>query len=124
MNKITIAIHILITFCYLSYAQLYEKRDQGKISGKVLDISSGTPVEYANIIVFNMVDSNQVTGGITNKEGAFIIGGIPFGKYYLNVQFIGYEKKKIDNVLINSPNTLDLGDIFIRVTSINLENII
>ena len=118
------AIHILITFCYLSYAQLYEKRDQGKISGKVLDINSGTPVEYANIIVFNMVDSNQVTGGITNKEGAFIIGGIPFGKYYLNVQFIGYEKKKIENVLINSPNTLDLGDIFIRITSINLENII
>ncbi len=124
MNKITIAVHILITFCYLSYAQVEDKRNQGKISGKVLDLDSGTPVEYANIVVFDKLDSTQVTGGITNKEGVFSLSGIPFGKYYLNVQFIGYEKKKIENVLVNSTNILDLGNIFIRVTAINLENII
>ena len=124
LNKITIAIHILITFCYLSYTQVEEKRNQGRITGKVLDINSSIPVEYANIIVFNTYDSTQVTGGITNKEGVFNLNKIPYGKYYLNVQFIGYEKKEIEDVLVNSHNTVDLGNIFIRVKEINLDNVI
>ena len=122
MKKITAAI--LIIFCYLSFAQTEDKKNMAKISGKVLDFESRIPIEYANIIVYNLPDSSQVTGGITNKEGMFILDGIKNGKYYVSIQFIGYEKKIIENVLITSSNTIDLGNIFISIAAINLENVI
>ncbi len=122
MKKITAAI--LIIFCYLSFAQTEDKKNMAKISGIVLDFESRIPIEYANIIVYNLPDSSQVTGGITNKEGMFILDGIKNGKYYVSIQFIGYEKKIIENVLITSSNTIDLGNIFISIAAINLENVI
>ena len=122
MKKITVAI--LIIFCYLSFAQTEDKKNMAKISGKVLNFESKIPIEYANVIVYNLPDSSQVTGGITNKEGIFVLDGIKNGKYYVSVQFIGYEKKIIENVLITSSNTVDLGNIFISVTAINLENVV
>ncbi len=122
MNKITAAI--LITFCYLSFAQTDDKKNVAKISGKVIDFESKIPIEYANVIVYKLPDSSQAAGGITNKEGLFVIDGIKNGKYYVSVQFIGYEKKIIENVFITSSNIIDLGNIFIRVTAINLENVV
>ena len=122
MNKITVAV--FITFCYLSFAQTDDKKNMANISGKVSDIESKIPLEYANVILFSLPDSSQVTGSITNKDGIFVLAGIPDGKYFLSVQFVGYQKKIIKNVLVTSSNSIDLGNIFIKITSINLENVV
>ncbi len=44
---------------------------EGKIDGHVYDLVSKLPLEYANIVVFNLRDSPQVNGTITNSEGYF-----------------------------------------------------
>jgi len=126
IKKITAIVIIL--FAYTSdiiSQQRQETGSRGVISGKVLDENAKVPIEYANIILFNSKDSLQVTGTVTDKSGGFSLTGIPQGNYYLNVQFIGYERKRIRNVSISSQNpTVELGNILLKVSAINLQNVV
>ncbi len=100
-------------------------QSSGKISGRVFDKDSKSPVEYANIIVFRSKDSVQVTGGVTSSDGNFSLTKIPVGEFYVDIQFIGYEKKRIKNVLISSAKrNVDLGNIFIKSSAVNLGNVV
>ncbi len=87
----------------------------GIISGTVHDETSNAHVEYANIILFSVQDSAMVTGTITDSRGKFTLSSINPGKYYLRVQFIGYENKDISGIHIN-PRSADikLGDIRVK----------
>lgn len=116
---------ITVISAFLCFASSMSGQSSGKISGKVFDNDSKSPVEYANVIVFNSKDSAQVTGGVTNSEGIFSLTKIPFGKFYVDIQFIGYEKERIKNVLISSSKrNIDLGNIFIKSSAVNLGNVV
>lgn len=96
----------------------------GTIKGEVHDESTNAPIEYANVIVFSLENNTQITGSITDSNGKFEISGVRPGKYYVNVQFIGYEKVKIDSISISPPNfSVNLGKIIIKPTVINLGNV-
>ena len=100
-------------------------QSSGTISGRVFDYNSKSPIEYANVIAFNSKDSAQITGGITNNQGNFSLKRIPFGKFYVDVQFIGYEKKRIKNISVSSSQrNIDLGNIYIKTSAVNLGNVI
>ncbi len=89
---------VLVLFSYTSdiiSQQRQLPKDRGVISGKIFDFNDRVPVEYANIILFNSKDSSLVTGTVTDKSGSFKLSSIPEGKYYLNIQFIGYEKRMV-----------------------------
>lgn len=84
----------------------------GKVSGKVIDSDTNTPMEYANIMIYSKSDSKMVTGSISSQNGTFVLTNIPFGNYYLEASFIGFEKTVIDDIKI-APNsaTVNIGDI-------------
>jgi outer membrane receptor protein involved in Fe transport len=65
----------------------------GTVSGKVTDGKDQTVLEYATVALKKATDSSLVTGSITNSEGAFILNGVPFGEYLLEVDFIGYQSQ-------------------------------
>lgn len=96
----------------------------GVISGAVHDEATGEHVEYANILLFSQRDSAMITGTITDTKGKFVINSINPGKYYLRVQFIGYENKDIPGLAIN-PQSADikLGDIKIKSKSSALQGV-
>lgn len=84
----------------------------GKITGKVIDTETKTPMEYANISIFRKQDSKLVTGSISNESGGFSIGDLPYGAYYVEASFIGFEKTTIKDVnIIPNASTIDLGTI-------------
>ncbi|MCX7761880.1 MAG: TonB-dependent receptor [Candidatus Kryptonium sp.] len=60
---------------------------QGKISGKVVDKSSGEPLPAADI---HLVELKR--GTITKSDGTFIIDNVPEGRYTIEVSYIGYKK--------------------------------
>jgi len=72
----------------------------GTITGSVFDADYMEPIEYANIVVYRVQDSSQVTGTITKPAGSFRITDIPPGTYYLEATFIGYETRIINNIEI------------------------
>ena len=121
--KVTVLFIFLTASTYLDFAQQRQERKGGTISGKVSDLNEKAPIEYANIILLSQKDSTQVTGTVTNKEGKFSLTGIVHGNYFLNVQFIGYEKKVLKNISFAGSN-IDLGNIYIKPSAINLQNVV
>lgn len=96
----------------------------GVISGAVHDKVTAEHVEYANIILFSQKDSSMVTGTITDNKGRFIINSIHPAKYFLRIQFIGYENKDIPNLVI-SPRSADikLGDIQLQPKASSIQGV-
>ncbi len=84
----------------------------GKITGKIIDSDTKEPMEYCNISVFRKQDSKLVTGSITNASGAFVIGDLPYGAYYVEASFIGFDKTTVNDVkLVSNATVADLGTI-------------
>ena len=89
-----------------------ENADGGVIKGKVIEDEVKKPMEFVNIVLFSASDSVMVAGTVTNLYGEFRMKNIPFGEYYAEVNFIGYEKKRIMDIFITKDQrVIDLGDI-------------
>ncbi len=97
---------------------------RGKIQGSVLDAQTREPLEAVAVAVYRMRDSSLVTGSITGKDGQFRIEGLPPGRYYLHISFIGYQKKDIPNVVLR-PRAfeVDLGDIVLEPETTLLQEV-
>jgi outer membrane receptor protein involved in Fe transport len=94
------------------------------ISGEVFDKKTNQPVEYANVVLFNQLDSQMVTGTITSTEGKFLLKNIVEGKYYLVANFIGYKKKNISGIILSKENKeLKLEPIKIEPVTTNLSEV-
>lgn len=120
--KLTSFLVLLLLFSILTFGQ---QKINGSISGKIYDAETNKPVIYSNVILFNAKDSVQVTGTATDDNGKFNINVINSGKYYISVQFVGYKRKIIKNISITeSKSKIDLGNIAIVPSAINLENVV
>ena len=93
----------------------------GTLTGIVLDAQSAQPIEYANIVIFRAQDSVMVGGGISGRDGMFLLEKLPYGRHYVRVTFIGYEPRVIDDIsLIPGKNTLSLGEIRIENAAVRM----
>ncbi len=96
----------------------------GKIVGRIIDFDTEQPMEYANIAIYNKVDSTLISGGITDPKGEFEIEGVSYGEYYLEANFIGFTKSQIVDITLNRKNPLyDAGRIKLNVASLRIGNI-
>jgi len=92
------------------------------LAGKVVDSKSGSPVEYANVAVFRLRDSVMVTGASTNSRGEFRIMNVPYGRYRLVANFIGYEKMEIPELMVTPrEENILVPEILLTPVSILLE---
>ncbi|MBN2621498.1 carboxypeptidase regulatory-like domain-containing protein, partial [candidate division WOR-3 bacterium] len=94
----------------------------GTISGTVYDAIYEEPIEYANIVVYRVEDSTQVTGTITDPAGSFVVTNVLPGTYYIEASFIGYTTKSVNNIKI-TPAEPDahVGRIALRAMIIDVE---
>ncbi len=97
----------------------------GILKGKIVDETSGQPIEYANIILYKQKDSSLVTGGITNTKGEFSIDKVPFGRYYVIAKFIGYTNYRVNGVMVTPRQTeVTLDAIKLKIASENIDEIV
>jgi outer membrane receptor protein involved in Fe transport len=83
------------------------------LKGKVIDSSNNEPLEFATVSVYT-TDSTLVTGNITSIDGTFNIK-LPAGEYDIYIQFISYQKKSVENILVAGKNrTVDLGELYLQ----------
>ena len=64
---------------------------QGSVRGKIVDETTGEPVEFVNIVVTPKESTHLAGGTITDEHGAFHIENIEYGSYVLTVSYIGYQ---------------------------------
>lgn len=96
----------------------------GKLTGKIIDAETKTPMEYANISVFRKQDSKLVTGTIANEAGSFELSELPFGAFYIEAAFIGFEKTTINEVkIIPNSTVVDLGTIELNVSRLQIGSV-
>ena len=97
----------------------------GVIRGSVVDSMLDESKVYANVSVVKEDSDDIVAGGMTDENGFFLIDKIPFGKYFVVAQYIGYEDLIIDGISIKPPDKIqvDLGQMRINPKTIMLEGV-
>src|SRR5690606_34014719 len=76
---------------------------------------------YSNVVLLSVTDTSVITGGITNTQGYFNLTRIPFGYYFLDVRFMGYEDRRFDVSISQQNINIDLGEIELFPDEIDLE---
>ena len=75
------------------------------IEGKIAD-QNNESIFYATIALYNSADSTLVKAESTDVDGAYKISDIKDGNYYLDINMLGYESKRIDNIEISGDKTV------------------
>ncbi|MEF8984097.1 MAG: TonB-dependent receptor [Bacteroidales bacterium] len=95
----------------------------GSLQGEVLVKDDG-PLEYANVALYRKKDSSLVTGTVTDADGTFELEKVPFGKYYLELDFIGFQKQVISDVTVNPDNrNEDMGTVYLAEATQDIEGV-
>ncbi len=86
----------------------------GKIQGVVRDSDSGEPIPYANIII-----QDTQLGTAADEDGNFFILNVSPGRYTVEASHIGYQTKRIKNVVVKINQTARL-EIVLKQTAIEI----
>ncbi len=95
-----------------------------RISGKVIDKTSGDPVAYATVLLLDAVSEKNIAGAVADGDGEFFITGFKEGIYKVQMSFMGYQPLEVENIEITSDKTqVNLGSLFAEEESIGLEEV-
>lgn len=72
-----------------------------QISGKIIDATDSSPLEYATAALYDQTDGSLITGVVTSQDGTFVIDGVKPGTYYMEASFMGYDTKTISDIAID-----------------------
>jgi len=128
MNKAnTKALGLFIGFIFTVTIAFGQSANKGKIIGKVIDSLSKAPVDFATISIFKTGATAPFNGISADAKGSYAISNIPNGTYRVTLEFLGYQKKTINNVIISSSNqTVNLGTTALagNQTQLNTVNVV
>ncbi len=94
------------------------KAQEGSITGKVTDATSGNAIAYASVFL-----SNATKSAPTNTDGGFTLTGIQPGQYDLVVSYVGYKtysqkvlvgQSKIEVAIKLNKQTINLQAVTVR----------
>jgi len=88
IKKIEYSCFLLIALLFLSINAFPQTGIKSKITGKITDADTRTPLLNVNIFL-----ANTTIGAASGKDGCFLIEFVPPGIYDLVVSMIGYEVK-------------------------------
>ncbi len=121
MRPFIFVVIIQIFFCVVVSAQL---KPNGTISGKVFDKSTNGPLEYATITLISKQTGKVINGSVADMKGAFGISNVPFDTYMIKIEFIGYEKIILDNIILTGDKrSVSLGTVFISPSMQSLQSV-
>jgi len=94
------------------------------VKGKVLDSLSAAPLGFASIRIFDSHEKKLVNGNITGESGDFSLA-LPYGRYYAEVEFMGYRSLTTGNFQLSEKNREhDLGVLRLAASVSTLEEVV
>lgn len=119
--------YLLLIFCLLLVFNVYGQRPQGqrpqiKLTGTVMDGTTKTPMNGANVLIKTVTDSLLV-GGVTDAQGKFELNRPMIPQVKIEIKFIGYEtiskthsfREPADlGTLVLNEDTQTLGEVVIE----------
>jgi outer membrane receptor protein involved in Fe transport len=93
-----------------------EAKVTGKISGAVIDVATGEPIEGATVSVVGTTLATK-----TDEDGEYFIIGVPVGQYHLVVTHVGFERHTAVNVRVlidlTTPVDFDLQEATVELAN-------
>jgi TonB-linked SusC/RagA family outer membrane protein len=108
--------HLLALGALLASASAVEAQQTGRVSGRVTDAVSGTPLEGARILVQG---STLATG--TSANGSFILNAVPAGTVDIRVLRLGYQAQR-RTVTVVAGETVTM-DVAMPASAVQLEGV-
>ena len=97
----------------------------GTITGRVVESEFEVPLQYANVVLYSARTKEQVTGAMAVKDGLFELKNLRPGRYYLEVKFIGYHMRTIEDIRLRPPEMkIDLGTIALEQAMLPVDEIV
>jgi hypothetical protein len=91
---------ILLTFMVVFVTgAMYANEPVSSIRGRVADAATDHPLIGAHII---LAGTNPLIGTTSDAHGNFHITGVPLGRHRLEVRYVGYGIRVIDNIMVTS----------------------
>ena len=104
----------------LTFAQRPQNFKKLLLTGKVVDVETLEPLEYATITLRNDRRPEMLQGGITKADGTFSFEVFP-GKYNISTEYISFKTITQEGVVIRSNK--DLGTINLEIEASALEGV-
>jgi outer membrane receptor protein involved in Fe transport len=79
------------------------------VTGKLIESSTGEPLEFVDAALKRVSDSAHVSSVNTGKDGRYYFKGIAPGNYYVEFSFIGFETLHSASFAVEPGRTTDLG---------------
>lgn len=112
----------LITLCSIGQFSLNAQQStETTITGIVVE-SNNVPIEFATVIIADNNTQKGITGTTTNEKGEFNITTTA-SNFYIEVSFIGFKNKKIQNLPIKN-NRIELGKIILSEDQSQLDQVV
>ena len=86
-------------------------KGNGKLTGTIVDSTSGKPVEFASIALVDVKTNKPIDGTIADEKGGFTLTKVPEGNFRLLVSFVGYREKTVAKLKLDRKQELNLGSI-------------
>lgn len=99
----------LISFLLVFSSALFAQN--ASVHGIIIDEFTGAPMNYASISIYKTSDTNLVNGTLTDSTGNFKLSNLKPGNFFLKIQFVGYQTKRISSLNIAEGQKVDLGVI-------------
>ena len=117
--RLFLALPILLWNLSDAFAQ-----SKGHLKGKILDSLSSAPVGFATIRVFSSDEKKLINGDISHDAGDFDIE-LPYGKYYAEIDFMGYESRKTKDIVLSQADPIyDFGAIKLATSVSTLDEVV
>ncbi|MGB7054636.1 MAG: carboxypeptidase regulatory-like domain-containing protein, partial [bacterium] len=108
MRRFSAISTLVLVLASSAYAQERQARSMppGTVVGRVVDAELGTPLEYANVVLYEKGSKTQVTGAMTDSGGVFRLFQVRPGQYTLEISFMGYYPKEIETIEVGNDQEL------------------
>lgn len=115
---------ILFVLIFSAAGLFASDAETAKITGRIIEKSTGKPLEYANILLLSRTDSSMIAGTVSGLDGVFLFPKVIPGRYLLDVRFIGYDDVFLEVSALQPDKLVNLGDIFLASSSLKLEDVV
>lgn len=116
-----------ITLCisHTMRAQTQSTNAAYSLSGRVIDSANQTPVEFANVILYQLNDSLPAGFITTDEAGRFTLALKTAGDYRMVVSFLGYDTFELKPIRFTAQSpTLSLGDVKLKQSQHTLSEVV
>ena len=121
MKRLLPVLLLLLPIPFMLFSQ---SKSSCIITGRIIEKQTGTPVEYANIVLRDTLNHKMITGVVSDSNGYFRLKEVPYGTFYLEYSFIGYEKQRTPVLTLSKKHIkADLGDLILSSSAISMNEV-